>query len=95
MPWGEGVEEFRSLYYIVDLKYAYLQIHVAEKLWRYQQMRYTGKTYCLTGFGYLECTNMTFRYIENLNSKEIKERIRDWDTRKWKKEVQNKAYPSK
>ena len=29
---------------IVDLKSAYLQIHVAEKLWRYQLVRYKGKT---------------------------------------------------
>ena len=33
---------------------------------------------------------MTFTDIENLSSKEIKERICAWDTREWKKEVQNK-----
>ena len=32
-------------------------------------------------------TNMIFRDIEHRNSKEIKERIRDWNTREWKKDV--------
>ena len=30
---------------------------------------------------------MIFRDIEHRNSKEIKERIRDWNTREWKKDV--------
>ena len=37
---------------IVDLKSAYLQIHVDEKLWKYQLVRFKGKTYCLTRLGF-------------------------------------------
>ena len=33
---------------IMDLKSAYLQIHVEEKLWRYQLVKYKGWVYCLT-----------------------------------------------
>ena len=33
---------------IVDLKSAYLQIYVEEKLWLYQLVRYKGRVYCLT-----------------------------------------------
>ena len=33
---------------IVDLKSAYLQLHVAKELWQYQLVSYKGKTYCLT-----------------------------------------------
>lgn len=41
---------------IVDLKSAYLQIHVAKKLWKYQRVRYQGQTYCLTRLGFgLNC----------------------------------------
>ena len=41
---------------LVDLKCAYLQIHVDKSLWPYQLVQYKGKTYCLTrhGFG-LNC----------------------------------------
>ena len=39
---------------IVDLKSAYLQLHVAKELWQYQLVSTIGKTYCLTrlGFGF-------------------------------------------
>lgn len=37
---------------IIDLKSAYLQIRVAESLWKYQLVRYKGKTYCLTRLGF-------------------------------------------
>lgn len=37
---------------IVDLKSAYLQVHVAKKLWKYQLVKYKGKTYCLTRMGF-------------------------------------------
>ena len=37
---------------IVDLKSAYLQIKVAEKLWRYQLVNYKGKIFCLTRLGF-------------------------------------------
>ena len=36
----------------MDLKSASLQIHVAEKLWKYQLVRYKGKTYCLMRLGF-------------------------------------------
>ena len=37
---------------IVDLKSAYLQLHVAKELWQYQLVSYKGKTYCLTRLGF-------------------------------------------
>ena len=37
---------------IVDLKSAYLQLHVAKELWQYQLVSYKGKTYCLTWLGF-------------------------------------------
>ena len=41
---------------LVDLKSAYLQIHVAKHLWKYQIVKYKGKTYCLTRLGFgLNC----------------------------------------
>ena len=36
----------------MDLKSAYLQLHIARKLWQYQLVSYKGKTYCLTRLGY-------------------------------------------
>jgi transposase InsO family protein/ribonuclease HI len=41
---------------LVDLKTAYLQIHVDESLWRFQQVSYKGQLYCLTRLGFgLNC----------------------------------------
>lgn len=37
---------------IVDLKGAYLQIRISPDLWKYQLVRYKGKTYCLTRLGF-------------------------------------------
>ena len=37
---------------IVDLKSAYLQLHVHEKLWKYQLVNCRGKIYCLTRVGF-------------------------------------------
>ena len=37
---------------VVDLKSAYLQIHVARSLWKYQLVKVKGKTYCLTRLGF-------------------------------------------
>ncbi|KAI0983140.1 hypothetical protein GJ496_005970 [Pomphorhynchus laevis] len=39
---------------IMDLSRAYLQIHVREKLWKYQMVRFGGRQFCLTrlGFGF-------------------------------------------
>lgn len=41
---------------LVDLKSAYLQIRVTRELWKYQLVKYKGKTYCLTRLGFgLNC----------------------------------------
>ena len=41
---------------VVDLKSAYLQIHVCESLWQYQVVRYGGQHYALTRLGFgLSC----------------------------------------
>ena len=37
---------------LVDLRNAYLQIHIEEKLWRYQLVKYKGKVYALTRLGF-------------------------------------------
>ena len=37
---------------IVELKSAYLQIHVDKKLWWYQLVEYKGQIYCLTRLGF-------------------------------------------
>ena len=37
---------------IVDLKSAYLLLHVAKELWQYQLVSYKGKTYSLTRLGF-------------------------------------------
>ena len=37
---------------IVDLKSAYLQIHVAKDLWNYQVVRFYGQNYALTRLGF-------------------------------------------
>ena len=52
---GEVLREWRrtaGASAIVDLKSAYLQLHVHEKLWKYQLVSYGGKTYCLTRVGF-------------------------------------------
>ena len=52
---GETLREWRQTRgasTIVDLKSAYLQIHVAEKLWRYPLVKYKERTYCLTRLGF-------------------------------------------
>ena len=55
----EKIREWRQMgdaVSIVDLKSAYLQIKVSEKLWPYQLVRYEGRTYCLTRLGFgLNC----------------------------------------
>ena len=43
--WGESIA-------IVDLRKAYLQIGVEEKLWPYQVIRWNGETFCLTRLGF-------------------------------------------
>jgi ribonuclease HI len=37
---------------IIDLRKAYLQIHVEETLWKYQVIEYKGRRYCLTRLGF-------------------------------------------
>lgn len=37
---------------ILDLRSAYLQIHVDKELWKYQVVRFDGKLYCLTRLGF-------------------------------------------
>lgn len=56
---GETLRDWRQMrgaMTIVDLKSAYLQIHVAKKLWMHQLVKYKGQTYCLTRLGFgLNC----------------------------------------
>ena len=56
---GEKLREWRQLQgelKVVDLKSAYLQIHVSKDLWQYQVVRYNGKHYALTRLGFgLSC----------------------------------------
>ncbi|KAG1671666.1 hypothetical protein GQR58_016346 [Nymphon striatum] len=56
---GEKIREWRQLrgeLKIVDLKSAYLQIHISENLWKYQVVKYKGVTYALTRLGFgLSC----------------------------------------
>ena len=62
---------------MLDLKDAYLQVHIAEELWPYQVVNYQGKRYCLTrlGFG----LNSAPRIMTHILRKvlEIREEIRD------------------
>ncbi|GAB1602818.1 hypothetical protein Ahia01_000562000, partial [Argonauta hians] len=55
---------------IVDLKSAYLQLHVAEDLWPYQLVRYKGVTYCLTrlGFGLNSAPKIMARVLKTVLS---------------------------
>lgn len=41
---------------ILDLKSAYLQIHIDSSLWPFQQVCYKGKSYCLTRLGFGLCS---------------------------------------
>ena len=56
---GEKVRKWRQLQgelKVVDLKSAYLQIHISEDLWKYQIVRYKGIHYALTRLGFgLSC----------------------------------------
>lgn len=41
---------------LLDLKSAYLQVHVDRKLWKYQLVKHKGRMYCLTRLGFgLKC----------------------------------------
>ena len=56
---GDKIRKWRQLQGelgVVDLKSAYLQIHISEDLWRYQVVKYEGKPYALTRLGFgLSC----------------------------------------
>lgn len=52
---GGTIQEWRQTMgtaIIVDLKSVYLQLHVEEKLWWYQLVRYKGTTYRLKRLGF-------------------------------------------
>jgi len=52
---GEKMREWRQVQgatEVVDLKAAYLQIHISEDLWKHQLVRFKGCTYCLTRLGF-------------------------------------------
>ena len=52
---AEKVRKWRQLggeIRVVDLKSAYLQIHVAKELWQYQVVRYQGENFALTRLGF-------------------------------------------
>jgi len=40
---------------LIDLKKAYLQLHVDRSLWKYQVVKYKGKRYCNTARIWIEC----------------------------------------
>ena len=52
---AEKVRKWRQLdnkLKLVDLKSAYLQIHISEDLWQYQVVKYNGRHYALTRLGF-------------------------------------------
>jgi ribonuclease HI len=52
---GEKLRSWRRLgdnVKLLDLRKAYLQVHVFENLWKYQVTKFKGKTYCLTRLGF-------------------------------------------
>ena len=52
---AESIRQWRQMgsnLKIVDLRKAYLQIHVDKNLWPFQIVRFEGKTYCLTRLGF-------------------------------------------
>ncbi|XP_076055165.1 uncharacterized protein LOC143033558 [Oratosquilla oratoria] len=56
---------------VVDLRAAYLQIHVTKKLWKYQLVKYKGKFYCLTrlGFGLSSAPKIMTRILKTVLEK--------------------------
>lgn len=64
---------------IVNVKSAYLQLHVSEKLWQYQLVRFKGRTYYLTwlGFGLSLVQKVTTKVLKTILGKvaEVKEAI--------------------
>ena len=68
---GSGDRQEEPLLSIVDLKSAYLQIDVAEKLWKYQLVRYMGRTYYLMrlGFGLNSALRIMTRILKTVLGK--------------------------
>ena len=62
---------------IVDLKSAYLQLHVDSELWPYQLVKYKGKTFCLTrlGFGLSSAPRIMSKILKTVLG--INERIKE------------------
>ncbi|XP_076031925.1 uncharacterized protein LOC143019828 [Oratosquilla oratoria] len=56
---------------VVDLRAAYLQIHVTKKLWKYQQVKYKKRIYCLTrlGFGLSSAPRIMTRILKTVLEK--------------------------
>ena len=56
---------------LVDLKSAYLQVHIAKELWKYQIVSYDNKLYCLTrlGFGLSSAPRMMSKILKTVLSK--------------------------
>ncbi|XP_076030373.1 uncharacterized protein LOC143018669 [Oratosquilla oratoria] len=56
---------------VVDLRAAYLQIHVTKKLWKYQLVKYKGRIYCLTrlGFGLSSAPRIMTRILKTVLEK--------------------------
>ncbi|XP_068237250.1 uncharacterized protein [Palaemon carinicauda] len=59
---------------VVDLKSAYLQLSIDEKLWPYQLVNYKGQTFCLTrlGFGLNSAPRIMSRILKTVLSKDEK-----------------------
>ncbi|XP_068224113.1 uncharacterized protein [Palaemon carinicauda] len=58
---------------VVDLKSAYLQLSVDEKLWPYQLVNYKGQTFCLTRLGFgLNSPQIMSRILKTVLSKDEK-----------------------
>lgn len=70
---GETLKKWRKMgnnLSILDLKNAYLQIHVDEKLWPFQVVKFKDKTYCLTrlGFGLNVAPKVMTRIVDSVLS---------------------------
>ena len=57
---------------VLDLKSAYLQIHINISLWPFQQVYYRGKLYCLTrlGFGLSSAPKIMIRILKEVLAKD-------------------------
>lgn len=71
----EVMREWRKMEWatkIIDLKLAYLQIDMNEKLWRYQLVEYKGQIYCLTrlGFGLNSATKIMTAVLKTMLTKD-------------------------